>query len=148
MRFLLPIPILCLLGAVGFAQDSTTVKTDKTEGIICTNFSDWKFMVTAREFWTPTKAEVLQAEEQIEEHLKSNPNRYRALWRKLPDYKRQYLGIVVAGHKRIFCNFFCWTDRPLSDKPVFVFDGGECFFRIEYDLKDKKCYNFNANGEA
>lgn len=66
----------------------------------------------------------------------------------LPEYKRQYVGIVVDGHKRIFCNFFCADDLPLSDKPFVVFDGGEWFFRIQYDLEDKKCYHFNANGYA
>jgi hypothetical protein len=149
MRFLLHISIPLLLGTAVFGQESGKVKTDKIEGIICANVSDWKLMVTAKEIWTPTREEVLKAEEKVEDHLKNNPLSYAAdLWRQLPDYKRQYVGIIVGGHKRIFCNFFCWTERPLTEKPVFVLDGGECFFRIEYDLEDKKCYNFNANGYA
>ncbi len=135
--------------AAVFAQDSRTVKTDNINGLICTNFADWKFMINATEFWTPTKEDVLAAENQIEAYLKTESKFHTPdLWRKLPEYKRQYVGIVVNGHKRIFCNFFCWSHRPLDDKPVFVFDGGECFFRIQYDLDDKRCYDFNANGYA
>ena len=120
-----------------FAQDSRTVKADTIDGLICTNFSDWKFMVNATEFWTPTKEDVLATENQIEAYLKKDSKFHTPdLWRKLPKYKR------------IFCNFFCWSHRPLDDKPVFVFDGGECFFRIQYDLDDKQCYDFNANGDA
>ena len=98
--------------------------------------------------WIPTKEQVLEAEERIEQYLKENPNKKSPdLWRKLSKYKRQYVGIVVDGHKRIYCNFYC-SDEPLSSKPYFVADGGDCYFQIEYDLKDKDCYNLIVNGEA
>src|SRR6185295_9968804 len=127
------------------------VKTDKIDGNIYTNFADWKPLVQATEFWTPTKEEVLKAEQKIEEYLRSDSARHVDLSRKLPNYKRQYVGIIVNGHKRIFCNFLCSSAFFLSEYvfvPIVVDDGGECFFRIEYDLVDKKCYNFNANGNA
>jgi hypothetical protein len=149
MRLLTCLSLVLLMTAATFAQDSRTIKTDTIDGLICTNFADWKFMVRATEFWTPTKDDVLAAENQIEAYLKKDSKFHTSnLWRKLPEYKRQYVGIVVNGHKRIFCNFFCWSHRSLDDKPVFVFDGGECFFRIQYDLDDKQCYDFNANGYA
>ncbi len=151
MRLVLAISFLLLSGMPVFSQDSVTVKTDKIDGIIYTNFADWKPLVQATEFWTPTKEEVLKAEEKIEEYLRSDPARYAELWRKLPNYKRQYVGIIVNGHKRIFCNFFCsktFFPSEYLSVPLVVDDGGECFFRIEYDLGDKKCYNFNANGNA
>ena len=148
MRFLLVLSTLFLLTPPVFGQESKTIKTERIEGVICTNFSDWTFMVKAKEFWTPTKEQVMKAEEKIEEYLKNNPvSNAHDLWRKLPDYKRQYVGVIVDGHKRIFCNFYCWNKR-LSDKPVFVFDGGACFFRIEYDVDNQKCYNFETNGDA
>jgi len=149
MRFLLCLSVLVLASTI-VGQDPRTVKTDKIDGLICTNFADWKFMFTTTEFWTPTKDDVLAAENQIEAFLKKESKPHAAnLWRKLPDYKRQYLGIVVNGHKRIFCNFYCRSHRiPLDDKPVLVEDGGECFFRIQYDLNDKQCYDFNVNGYA
>jgi hypothetical protein len=148
MRLLfLLVSVLALFSSVP-AQDSTRVKTDKIDGVICTNVADWKFRFKRNEFWNPTKDDVLKAEEQIETYLKTDAKLYPNIWRKLPNYKRQYLGIIVNGHKRIFCNFFCFNDEPLTDKPVFWKDGGDCYFQIEYDLNDAKCYNLRVNGEA
>ncbi len=149
MRLLLPITILLLLSTALLGQDSKTVKTDKIEGIICTNVADWKFMVKAKEFWTPRKEDVLKAEEKIEDHLRNNTVGHAPdLWRRLPDYQRQYVGIVIDGRKRIFCNFLCSKQKPLTARPVLVFDGGECFFTIVYDLGDQKCYNFKTSGSG
>ena len=148
MRLFLCISLYLLSGIAAFGQESMIVKTDRSEGIICTNFSDWSFWLKGKEFWTPTKEQVLKAEEKIKEYLKHNsPGHAPDLWQDLPKYKRQYVGIIVDGHKRIFCNFYRW-DRPLSSKPVFVLDGGADFFQLEYDLEDRKCYNFRTNGYA
>lgn len=149
MRLLLCLSIL-LLATTAIGQDSRNIKTDKIEGVICTNFAAWKSVFPATEFWTPTKDDVVAAEPRIEAYLKRESKNFRTtdLWRKLPDYKRQYVGIVVNGHKRIFCRFFCFFPGPLDDKPIRVEDGGECFFRIEYDLDDQQCHNFEANAYA
>ena len=145
---------LCLIAACLFSlvclvqgQNPQLIKTDKIEGIICTNFADWSFDVSAKEFWTPTKKDVFTAEEQIEAYLKTDPH-HPDILRKLPGYKRQYVGIIVDGHKRIFCRFYCWLPEPLSDQPIFVSDGGECYFRIQYDFVDKKCHDFWVNGSV
>ena len=37
-------------------QDARIIKIDKVKGRICTNFTDWKFVVKATEFWTPTES--------------------------------------------------------------------------------------------
>jgi len=122
------------------------VKTDKVDGIICTNWAEWKFISKNKEFWTPTKEQVLQAEEGIEQNLKDNPPRESPnLWRKFSKYKRQYLGITVDGHKRIYCNFYC-SGEPLSEHPVFYDDGGDCFFHVQYDVEEQKCYALSING--
>ena len=129
-------------------QESVTIKTDKFEGIICANLSDWKNLLENKELWIPTKEQVFESEERIEQYLKDNPNKKSLnLWQELSKYKRQYVGIVVDGHKRIFCNFYC-SDEPLSSKPYFVSDGGDCYFQIEYDLNNKNFYNLIVNGEA
>jgi len=149
MRLLLCLLVLFLTtAAVG--QDSRDTKTAKIEGIVCKNFDAWKPVLATTEFWTPTKGDLLAAETQIQAYLKRNSTKLRTtdLWRKLPDYKRQYVGIVVSGHKRIFCRFFCFFPGPLDCKTFRVEDGGECFFRIEYDLDDQQCYNFEANAYA
>lgn len=134
------------------AKESITnelvIKTDKFEGVICLNFSEWGFVNESSSFWVPTKDQILQAEEAIEKYLKdTKPARSPELWQKLSLYKRQYVGIVVDGHHRIYCNFYC-NDAPLSDKPVAVKDGGDCYFHFQYDIETKKFYNLSINGEA
>src|SRR5215203_2020993 len=129
-------------------KESRIVKTDKFEGIICSNFSEWGFVNLSNSFWVPTKAQILEAEEAIEQYLKDKPpTRSPELWQKLTSYKRQYVGIVVDGHKRIYCNFYCGKES-LSDKPISIEDGGDCFFQVEYDIEDTTIYNLMVNGKA
>ena len=91
---------------------------------------------------------MLDAEAEIERFLKDKPPAQSPnLWQKLPRYKRQYVGFIVKGHKRIFCNFYC-TEEPLDCKPVVYADGGACFFRIEYDVEGQKVVKIDFNGEA
>ena len=148
MKLLFHISIFVLFSLTIFGQESITIKTDKIDGIICANLSEWKYRFENKKLWMPTKDQVLEAEKGIEQYLKDKPDSYSPnLWHKLSKYKRQYIGIVVKRHKRIFCNFYC-SDEPLSSKPYFVKDGGDCYFQIEYDLKDKVCYNLSINGDA
>jgi hypothetical protein len=129
-------------------KESRIVKTDKFEGIICSNFSEWGFVNRSDSFWVPTKDQILEAEQAIERYLKDKPpTRSPKLWQKLTNYKRQYVGIVVDGQKRIYCNFYCGSES-LSDKPVSVSDGGDCYFQVEYDIEDTTIYNLMVNGEA
>jgi hypothetical protein len=131
-----------------YEKETRIVKTDKFEGIICSNFSEWGFVNQSNSFWVPTKDQILEAEEAIEQYLKDKPpTKSPKLWQKLARYKRQYVGIVVDGHKRIYCNFYCGKES-LSDKPISVEDGGDCFFQVEYDIKDRTIYNLMINGEA
>jgi hypothetical protein len=149
MRLSLCVSFILVATVVASGQDTRTIKTEKINGLICTNVTDWKSVVKATEFWTPTKEDVLAAEDQITAYLKKNPKFHMPdLWRKLPEYSRQYLGIVVNGHRRIFCTFFCSADLPLTDKPFVEFDGGECFFRVQYDVDEKQCYDFNEIGQG
>jgi hypothetical protein len=90
----------------------------------------------------------LEAEAEVERFLKDEPPAQAPdLWQKLPRYKRQYVGVIVDGRKRIFCNFYC-TKEPLTCKPVIYADGGECFFKIEYDVDGRKVERLNINGVA
>jgi hypothetical protein len=60
---------------------------------------------------------------------------------------RQKRWFLADGNKRIYCNFYCGKES-LSCKPISVKDGGDCFFRVEYDIKDTTIYNLMINGEA
>ena len=151
MRLLFIVSIL-LVATSAFGQDARRIKTEKIDGLICTNFSDWRVFTNASNFWTPTTEQVIEAEREIESYLKKDPKFHsNDLWRKLPDYQRQYVGVFVDGHKRVFCNFFKMLPAyrgEMTQTPFIAFDGGESFFRIQYDLDDKHCYGFEANGNA
>jgi hypothetical protein len=145
--FLLPI-IFVLFLIPCFAQKSTIIKTAEFEGIICINFSEWIYLNKDKNFWIPSREQVLEAEAAISKHLKEKkPEQSPKLWQKLSHYKRQYIGIVVDGRKRIYCNFYC-SDDSLSDKPIVVDDGGDCYFQVEYEVKTSKIYNLSINGNA
>ena len=65
-------------------------------------------------------------------------------------YKRQYFAIInEKGEKEVWVNCFCNTDN--SDwkmEPIFVKDGGNCYFNVKINLKTKKYYELAVNGEA
>lgn len=148
MKLLFCISLLFLVGFGYQNQSSLTIETDKVKGIICTDSKQWDFMLKGKEFWMPTKEQVLDAEAKIERFLKDKPPAQSPdLWQKLPHYKRQYVGFIINGHKRIFCNFYC-SEEPLSCKPVVYEDGGDCFFQIEYNIEKKQVDKISINGEA
>ena len=111
-------------------------------------------------FWEPSVNDVSKAEECIRRHLVSEQNspeldtyqkaKVAFILNNLEKYRRQYVGIVVDGEKRIGCNLFL-SDHSHADwerVPVYVIDGGEYFWQIEYDLRDDECINFYVHGEA
>lgn len=68
----------------------------------------------------------------------------------LEEYRRQYLGVVVDGEKRIWVNAF-FSDTSFSDwerVPVDVDGGGRNYWQIEYDLLNDECINFSVHGES
>ncbi len=72
------------------------------------------------------------------------------IFTRLHKYGRQYFGIIVKGRKRIYCNFFMNPKEFPSrfSRFVLVLDGGNDYFRIEYDVDSKTCLNFLPNGSA
>ena len=139
--------ILCAL----LAGCTSTVATSGIEGVIFpARKADFAMEVTGRkdaQGWTPSKTEIAKAMPQIKTFLgKQAPS----IASSLQEYRCQYFGVVVDGKKRIYCNFFrrsSW-DEGWRIEPVFVLDGGDDFFQLEYDVKSKQCLNFTVNGEA
>jgi hypothetical protein len=137
-----------------------SVQTDAAEGVIVPEQKGAEFgLLHARnqppsEYWTPTEQDVLKLEENLAAYLKkAAPERAPNLWTKLPDYKRQYVGIVVGGRKRIYANFVCnsavaehfadWKSRPAQ-----MLDGGACYFQVDYDVGSGELSDLQVNGEA
>jgi hypothetical protein len=148
-------------------ESDRIIYTDKVKGIICTNHEDWSFELPRIDlgYWTPTKGDVLEAEEEIERHLKVTPPKgWPRLGEKLAEYQRQYVGYLVKGRRMIYCNFYCEAtvdsimvdsvdgevyetevDKPLDCRPEVVNDGGDCFFQIDYDVDSRRVLKVAVN---
>jgi hypothetical protein len=68
---------------------------------------------------------------------------------RLPTTRRQYLGIVVDGVQRIVVNCFPVEGFPDWDRQfIFVLDGGDWFWEVQYDVPSRTFLRFQFNGEA
>jgi hypothetical protein len=71
-------------------------------------------------YWSPLEPDVLMAENQMVPFLQSTRNpEVREILKTLKTYKRQYAGIILAGHKQLYINLLCdtssadWTRKPI-----------------------------------
>lgn len=68
---------------------------------------------------------------------------------KITGYKRQYVPYIKNGQKYVWVNFFCGDTKyfPYWRKdPVYVFDGGSCYFNVTINLSTEKYFGFYVNG--
>ena len=103
----------------------------------------------APRFWTPTPADVEKLEAGVERFLARTPDPRASGIEPLERYRRQYAGIDHGAGPLVYANFFCesagvdWTK-----KPVVVYDGGPCFFKLFYDPRSGRYSELSINGEA
>ena len=143
---------------------NTLIETPEYTGVIISKNGASEFGhlfdETSIEFWEPSIDDVSRAETCIRQFLVSvqhdpqldtyQKERAAFILKNLEKYRRQYVGIVVNGEKRIWCNLFL-SDHSFPDwerVPVYMIDGGEYFWQIEYDLLKDECINFYVHGEA
>ena len=103
--------------------------------------------------WTPSPAAVAQLEAALPTFLQSAQDDWLRpdppIWERVPEYKRQYLGIVEAGEEIIYANFFCSSfDENWHEQLVIVMDGGDCYFQFKYNPATGEFFAFSVNGEA
>ena len=103
-------------------------------------------------YWTPSEEDILILEEKLAPFLREHSdqfNRQPPVWEQLDTYKRQYAGVIVNGKQIIYGNFFC-TDTGMDWKKdwVFVADGGDCYFQLQYDMDSETLMDLIVNGEA
>jgi hypothetical protein len=117
----------------------------------------WRFP-----YWTPSRDLVLAAEARVPAFLRSFPpnhgepredwhQRYAAplILAKLPQYRRQYTGIVFENHPMLHMNYF--ARARLGDWVthfVEVCDGGYAYFQLIYHPERAEFVAFWVNGEA
>ena len=120
--------------------------------------------------WVPTSAQAIEAEKAVRDYITraqkdakvAFPNDTGSVseWRqkslvevgqKYPQYVIQFVGIMVNGKKQIFCNYSCRDTSQQLDPSrnfIFVYDGGSCFWQIEYVPGTKSCTGLQINGNA
>jgi hypothetical protein len=104
------------------------------------------------EYWTPSEADVSEAERRLLAFLQSGVlkgSERDKILKNLRTYKRQYVGLVIKGEKEVFINLFCVVDGPYwIRREVIVMDGGACFFRVQFSMKTKTFHSLQVNGYA
>jgi hypothetical protein len=146
------------------SPENTLIETSEYTGVILSGnvASEFSFLFdqALTGYWEPSIDDISRAEERIRQYLISLQNdpdldTYQKgnatfILNNLEKYRRQYVGILVDGEQRIWCNAFL-SDHSLPDwerVPVYVLDGGSYFWQIEYDLSKDECINFYIHGEA
>lgn len=105
-------------------------------------------------YWTPTGAQVMEAESALTAYLKSHHSDEPAMLvkQRFHQYRFQYLGYSDHGKRFILINGFCdsfWKeDDSWKTRFVFVLDGGACFFHARFRVADSKIVEFETNGES
>jgi hypothetical protein len=124
----------------------------------------------AESFWTPTQKDIAVVESRLrtvlEETVKDpstlvsnakTPDSKKYLSEQISnilkhygEYRRQYVGLVVNGRRRIYLNSFPSREKGASYTTQFVtvFDGGFWFWRVVYQLDDATFLDLSINGEA
>ena len=104
------------------------------------------------EYWAPTEDDIEDLEDEVEAFLEEAAEDGEIgsdVVADLPEYGRQYAGIVDDGDELILANFFCDDfDIEVETEPVAVADGGDCFFKVRYDVARGEFFDLEVNGEA
>jgi hypothetical protein len=108
--------------------------------------------------FTPTKEEIIKAENALKSKLKflNNPRMNQShspiIHKNLKKYKRQYFGYINdKGEKVLYINSL-WS-KSVKEKHwlnglIWISDGGSHYWNIEYNLETDELENLNVNGYA
>ena len=138
------------------ASEFAPVDVVEAEGVIIPagRVKDTFFAPRFTEVWTPTLEDIIRLEAGLRQGL-VDANARPVIYEHLANYRRQYLGCVVDGRRRVFVNAFIDAGSDGIDwhpswarHAVFVLDGGHSYWRIQYDLDSGQYVDFEQNGCA
>jgi hypothetical protein len=156
-----PLPILTGRGFAGVVFPAAQARSERID------------QPEARDYWTPSAADVEAMESRLRSALVRQrrgderlQGRAKGAWRDvhvfrshhigqilahLAAYRRQYVGIVVQGEKRLFVN--CFRGDPQQhaswrQQLVDVDDGGFNYWRIQYQVDRKRFLQIDINSDA
>jgi hypothetical protein len=142
--------------------ENTLIETPAYTGVIVSEAGvaefSYIFDQDSATFWEPSVDDISRSEECVRRFLASvqdDPNAYQKedaafILENLENYRRQYVGIVVDGEKRIWVNSFLADDSfpDWQRIPVDVDGGGNHYWQLEYLLAKDECTNFHVHGES
>lgn len=113
------------------------------------------------DYWTPTAADLAGIETGLGKYVEAQGRSHRGDWAL---YERQVAGVVVGGEKFLLLSYFT-KDKTLQEKasaardpkydaddwtkvPFWINDGGDVYFRVEYDPRKKQFIWYEKNGDA
>jgi len=156
-----PLPVLTGRGVTGVIFPAAQARSERID------------RPEASDYWTPSPADVADMESRLasalvqqrraDDRLQSRSkgaerdlhvfrsHHIGQLLEHLAAYRRQYVGIVVQGEKRLFVNCFRgdpqqhpWWRQQLVD----VDDGGIDYWRIQYQVDRKRFLAVDINSDA
>ncbi len=102
--------------------------------------------------WTPNAEMVTTLETRLPAYLAQQQTKFSArqapIVERLAQYKFQYWGEMENGKRVITINAFCAAFDDWKTQRVFVLDGGDCFFNLQYDVDSGTFFDLQVNGEA
>jgi len=153
--------ILCSAQSLVFGgkTDYPTVKSVDVQGVVIPASEAKKQAILfggPTEFWTPTSADVKELEARLPSFLHAEAlgagdarKDIIEVRRRLRTYRRQYVGFVLDGKKQILPNAFP-KDEDFAWKREFIVvsDGGASFWRVLYDVRQRRLHHLLINGIA
>ena len=116
--------------------------------------SDPQHMLRPAKVWTPTEADVREAEKRLAAYLDSQEVasvlRGSRIRPELACYKRQYWGVTSGGRREILINFYHESTSVVKESVwlrgiVAVTGGGDQFFRVSYRVQEKRFAGLRIN---
>ncbi len=110
-------------------------------------------------YWMPTEADLAGIELTLPDYLKTQ----QATDRHWSEFYRQAAGVKRGAAQCVFLNYFVLTERTQGEgeanhsgaaveswktKPYWVNDGGDWFFRVLFDVTQKKFVWYEHNNTA
>ncbi len=113
------------------------------------------------DYWTPTPADLAGVETGLEKYLDAQGRKHHGDWAL---YCRQVAGVIVGGEQYLLFNYFT-QDTAIEEKvhaapnpdlkpddwktaPFWINDGGDVYFRVEFDPRKKQFIWYEKNSDA
>jgi hypothetical protein len=100
--------------------------------------------------WDPDETALTNLRADIQAYVTAEAAREDAKLPSWDEYRFQYQGRLERDKRIIFVNAFCHTfdDEQLEKQFLEVFDGGPCYFTLEYDPSRRTFRALRFNGYA